>query len=530
MAVSGTGGRPADPGAPTREQPSLPPRPAAPPAGTPTGRTRRTPAAEPAPGGLRRLRGTFTVRTRILTWVVVLSALGLGGAGATAYLVETARIDRGTDEAISQEVEEFRGLQETGVDPQTGEAFTSLTRLLTVALQRNVPDQHERIVGFVGGAPVVFTPGRDELPLETEPAFIAAVNGVDGAAFRTVEVQGEEIRFAALEVRRGAEAGHYVVASFIDREHAEFIPAVRAYAVTAVVALALVAAAGWLVAGRLLSPLRALRRTAQRISDDDLSQRIAVRGADDVSELARTFNAMLDRLESAFTTQREFIDDAGHELRTPLTILRGQLELLDPDDPRDVAETRDLLVDEVDRMSRLVEELLLLAKAERPDFLRPERVDLGELVEDVVDKARALGPRTWLVDARPEAVVLADRQRLTQALVQLAQNAVKYSEEGATVAVGAAVDGPVARLWVRDTGRGLDQAEADRVFERFVRGGSSTRTEGSGLGLAIVSAIAAAHGGRASMRSGVGLGAVVELEIPVDRRVPVHLDDQGGRP
>ncbi len=499
-------------------------------AGTDRPRDPVPPAREPPGDRTRVLALARSVRARILSWVVLLSALGLAGSGTALWLVESGRIDRATDLALQQELDEFRGLQQSGVDPRTGAPVASLSRLLTVALETTVPAEDERIVGFVGGDPVVFTPGAGDLPLEREPEFISAVREVGGAEFRTVRVRDEDVRFAALQVRRGEETGHYVVARFAARAHARFADALRLYAGVSVVALVAVGAVGWLVAGRLLSPLRGLQRTARQITDSDLSRRIDVRGDDDVSDLARTFNAMLDRLESAFTTQRAFIDDAGHELRTPLTILRGQLELMDPDDPRDVAETRDLLVDEVDRMHRLVEELLLLAKAERPDFLRPEAVHVGELVEDVVDKARALGRRRWLVDARPDAVVVADRQRLTQALVQLAQNAVKYSREGDTVAVGADVDGGVAQLWVRDTGCGLDQAEADRVFERFVRGGSSTRTEGSGLGLAIVAAIAAAHGGRARMRSSPGRGTVVEVEVPARRRAPVALPDPGGRP
>ncbi|WP_269205299.1 sensor histidine kinase [Motilibacter aurantiacus] len=289
----------------------------------------------------------------------------------------------------------------------------------------------------------------------------------------------------------------------------------RVYAAVAVVSLLLLSGAAWLVAGRLLAPLRLLRRTAHQISDSDLQQRIPVEGGDDISELARTFNAMLDRLEAAFTAQREFVDDAGHELRTPLTILRGQLELLDASDPVDVSETRALLLDEVDRMSRLVEELLLLAKSERPDFLRPGNVHLARLVDAVVDKARGLGPRNWHVDARPDAVLVADEQRLTQALVQLAHNAFKVTGPADTIAVGATVEDGTARLWVRDTGPGIDPAEGSRIFARFQRGSAGSRAEGSGLGLAIVSAIAAAHNGRVDLRSRPGAGAMFVIEIPI---------------
>ena len=155
--------------------------------------------------------------------------------------------------------------------------------------------------------------------------------------------------------------------------------------------------------GRLLAPLRTLRETADEINDTDLSRRLPETGNDDITALTRTFNRMLDRLEAAFVGQRQFLDDAGHELKTPLTVLRGHLELLDVGSPEEIAETRELLLDEVDRMSRLVGELILLAKSDRPDFVTLRPVDLTGLTVDTLAKARGLGDRT--LDPR------RDRQR-----------------------------------------------------------------------------------------------------------------------
>ena len=160
----------------------------------------------------------------------------------------------------------------------------------------------------------------------------------------------------------------------------------------ALLALLVVTLGAWSVSGRLLAPVRQLRTTAQEITDTDLSRRIPVEGHDDISDLVRTVNAMLDRLDGAFATQRTFLDDAGHELRTPVTVLRGHLELLDPYDHQDVTTTRELLLDEIDRMSRLVDDLIVLAKAGRPDFLRPAPTDVGVLTDQVLDKARATPP------------------------------------------------------------------------------------------------------------------------------------------
>jgi two-component system OmpR family sensor kinase len=291
--------------------------------------------------------------------------------------------------------------------------------------------------------------------------------------------------------------------------------------------LMLVGVVGWIVAGRLLRRLSLLATTARQVGGDDLTRRAPVTGSDDVATLGRAFNTMLDRLSAAFDTQRQFLDDAGHELRTPLTVLRGHLELLDPDDADDVAETRALLLDETERMSRIVEDLVLLAKADRPDFVQLRRVDLGRLTDDLLDKARALGDRRWRIDARAEADVVGDEQRLTQAVLQLADNAVKYTPSGTTVAIGSTVTGGTARLWLRDEGPGVPSADRDRIFQRFVRVDAATDVRGSGIGLAIVAAIAHGHGGAVAAGPGApdGTGLRVELSWPTGA---VEQDEDSG--
>jgi signal transduction histidine kinase len=239
-----------------------------------------------------------------------------------------------------------------------------------------------------------------------------------------------------------------------------------------------------------------------------------VTGNDDITALTRTFNGMLDRLEHAFVGQRDFLDDAGHELRTPLTVLRGHLELLDTGSPEEIAETKELLLDEVDRMSRLVGDLILLAKSDRPDFLRIEAVDVAELTADVLAKARGLGERTWTLDESTHAVVAADEQRLTQALLQLADNAVKHTTPGDTVALGSSYDGRRVRLWVRDTGPGVPPEQREVIFERFGRAAVVPGDEGFGLGLSIVSAIARAHGGAVGVEDAEPVGARFVITLP----------------
>lgn len=313
----------------------------------------------------------------------------------------------------------------------------------------------------------------------------------------------------------GNEVGTLVLAVDWGGEHAELADTYRTFAVVALGALLLVGVVGWMVVGRSLLPVRELRATAQRISDSDLSDRIPVRGRDDLSDLARTVNAMLDRLEVAFSSQRRLLDDVGHELRTPLTIVRGHLELMDADDAEEVAGTRALALDEIDRMHRMVDDLVTLARVERPDFIRTRPTDVELLTDEVLEKVHALGDRVWTVDSRAGVTARIDPQRITQAWLQLAANAVKFSDAGSTVAIGSAVRDDAVHLWVRDEGAGIDPADQAHIFERFHRGRTGRRTEGAGLGLAIVKAIATAHGGSVEVDSTAGVGSTFTIILPV---------------
>jgi signal transduction histidine kinase len=219
-------------------------------------------------------------------------------------------------------------------------------------------------------------------------------------------------------------------------------------------------------------------------------------------------------LAAAFAAQRAFVDDAGHELRTPITIVRGHLELMS-DDPVERQETVTLVTDELDRMNRIVEDLLLLAKAEQPDFLQVGPVEVAEFTTDVVIRAKALGDREWHLDACATGEVDADRQRLTQAMLNLARNAHEHTPPDAEVAIGSAWDEEGIRFWVRDSGPGIDAADADRIFERFARGsGGRRRSDGAGLGLAIVRSVVDAHGGRVVLESQPGEGATFTIVLP----------------
>lgn len=476
-------------------------------------RSSSTDAADPTDA--RPRRPGVSVRTRITAAVALLVLLALVVAGVIIYTLEWARVQSSATAQADQEIAEFTKLQAEGVDPTTAEPFTSAKDLLYVFLQRNVPTEDEILVGWVGDRARYESAGKHP-DLTTEPGFATAVRGlVATGGETTIDTTYGAVLVTVQPVREtGGNDSALVVATLMDEARAELDSLIRTYAVVGLLSLtAITAIAAW-QAGRLLAPLRRLNDTARAISETDLSARLPVSGNDDITALTGTVNQMLARLEAAFAQQRRFLDDAGHELKTPLTVLRGHLELLEHRDAEEVAETRALLLDEVDRMSRLVGDLILLAKSRRPDFLTPRPVDLASLTQTLLAKARVLGDRDWRLDATAEAMVPMDEQRVTQAVLQLADNAVKHTKDGSEIGLGCAVSDGRAILWVRDTGTGVAPEDRLLIFERFGRGEVTAEDEGFGLGLSIVRAIAEAHGGTVHVEDVEPHGARFVITLP----------------
>lgn len=479
-------------------------------------------AAAGSPPRSRWRRSFSTARTRILAWYVGLIGLALLVSLVMVRQVLLARLDEQVNDELVQEVAELRTLVREGRDPATGERFGSVERLLEVFISRNIPSPDETMLTFVAGRGHQRSAQVPPAPLHTNEALMRRLGATTEPTRGSVMTEVGRVDYAAMPVQartagaQGNEGGVFVVAQYRDLQVREVDEVARVFVSVGFATLLLASLVAWVAAGRILAPVRLVTDTARSISETDLSKRIPVHGDDEVSRLSATFNEMLDRLQNAFATQRYFIVDAGHELRTPITIVRGHLELLG-DDPQERAETVAIVTDELDRMSRMVDDLLMLAKAERHDFLHTETVDLGVLTDDLFAKASTLGARNWKQEARGEGLVVADRQRLTQAVMQLAQNATQHTEEGDTIALGSEVRYGEARLWVRDTGDGVAAVDRDRIFDRFARSTGSRRvSEGAGLGLSIVRAIAQAHSGRVDLASAPGEGATFTLTFPVD--------------
>ncbi|MCX4677462.1 ATP-binding protein [Streptomyces sp. NBC_01433] len=465
-----------------------------------------------------------SARVRILLWLLVVMAVALGGVAVTVRAILQRDVDERISQLLTQETGEFANFVSQGVDPETGSRFGDPDRLLRVYLQRQYADPDEELLGLTRpgtGEPDVIRQRRDipaDIALWTDGAALTRIFASD-RAFGTLHRSQGELRWAKVAIRpvRDGPPGAFVVAFHADRERAVADQTFWTLLGLSGVALLMTTGIGWAVAGRILAPVRVVRMTAAELTEQDLTRRIPVAGRDDIAALAETFNAMLDRLERAFAAQRVFVDDAGHELRTPITIVRGHLELMG-DDPADREETVRLVTDELDRMSRIVEDLLLLAGAERPDFVRPEPVQLAELTADVFVKARTLGDRDWQLDGVADQEVRLDEQRITQAMVQLAQNAVQHTVPGQRIRIGSRALGERIELYVADSGPGIPPQDAAVIFERFRRGTSrrGARTSGAGLGLAIVKAIAEGHHGRVELRPTDGGGATFVLTLETD--------------
>jgi two-component system OmpR family sensor kinase len=467
----------------------------------------------------------WSVRSRITAAVALLVALALTGAGLLVYVLGLERVDQTVPQIVDQELAELDEFQANGIDPATGEPFTRLRPLVLEFLERNVPAPSEIMIGVWNDELKYSSPSPREAILE-DPGFVDAVlDRGDTGGTTELETAWGQVYLEVQPLRDQEETGAFAVAYFVDDELVPLHRVLRNYAVAAVIALALVTSIAAWQAGRLLAPVRTLRDTAREISETDLSRRIPEVGNDDLSDLTRTFNAMLERLQQAFSGQRAFLDDAGHELRTPLTILRGHLELLDETDAEDVERTRELLLDEVDRRSGLVDDMILLTKADRPGFLSAAPLDVAALVDDVAAKVRGLGDRRWSVEARATGRADLDEQRLTQVLVQLSSNAVKHTGPGDEIALGSA-DGPdgAVRIWVRDTGPGVRDEDKAKIFTRFARAygdraAAAVRTDdGVGLGLSIVTAIVQAHGGSVHVEDARPTGACFVMTLPRQRK------------
>jgi two-component system OmpR family sensor kinase len=480
---------------------------------------------------------SVSARWRIVGWIVLTTALALIALLVTVRSLLIAGVDRDANDDVVQEVQEFTTFAGEAVDPLTARPYTSVSELLERYLSRQNASAGEVILGITGDEVLYLgSSGRgsnEDYRLSTDTALLRELRE-DPAASGVRDTAAGTMRWGKVEVEAGAQSGTLLIAAFTGGGYEQVQETVTVIFFVALGGLLFTAGIAWLAAGQILRPIRDVRRVATEITESDLTARVPVQGRDDVAALASTFNDMLDRLEHAYVTQRTFIDDASHELRTPITVIRGHLELID-DDPASRAATLALVDGELSRMARIVSDLLLLVKAERPDFVQPAPVDVAVLMLDLEAKMQALGERRWLLMEVAEGVVALDGQRITQAVLQLGANAVQYTPGNSDVRIGSSFEGTgpdrQLRIWVEDSGPGVTEAEAAVIFERFEHGSANalpadrrsvSQRGGAGLGLAIVRAIADGHNGSAWVRSEPGHGATFGLLLPAPENTAVR--------
>lgn len=479
----------------------------------------------PDRGWRARLRVPTSLRWRIIFWITGVVLVALACVVLVTRSVLQSQVTESANAAVEQEIDEFRQFAADGTDPVTAQPFDSPQRLLEVYLSRQIPDENEVLLGLVDGQLIQMDlsalSGDFRQPLAGNSALVNEILHAESPAGVFEDPQAGPAHWGRIEFRGAGITGesYFAVAVFTSDARADVDREVRVLTfigLGGVVAAFLIA---WLIAGQIIAPIRNLREVSSSINNTDLTRRVPVRGTDEMAQLATTFNSMLDRIEAAYRDQQQFVDDAGHELRTPITVVRGQLELLESSPPEERHRSIELATAELDRMARLVNDLLTLAVADSSNFVTPVPVDVAELTLNIEEKANTMSPRARVVEVADDEVVL-DEQRVTEAMLELYHNAVRHTGDDSVIDLGSEFLGDgeerMLRTWVRDRGLGVPEHLQDSLFGRFHRGeaGDSPRPTGAGLGLSIVKAIAEAHGGRAYLDSTVGLGSIFGMEFP----------------
>ena len=438
------------------------------------------------------------MRARLLGAILGVLLLGLIITGGVTFLVQSERVIANAERQLD------------GFSATAAASGSDAVELVTAA----IPGRTDGTIALSGSTVLTSTPSPPGLALADDAPFVSAL----GDAVARDELRGRldsengPILYAA--VRLGDVT--VVQAISVDQRMELVTLSTTTFAIAGTIVLLAVAVAGWFVTGLLFSPLRRLRDTADAITIADLGTRVRPQGNDEIADLTSSVNSMLDRLAMSVEAQRQLLDDVRHELKTPITIVRGHLEMMDPDDARDVAETRDLGIAELDRLSRLVDDIDALAVVEA-GALTTEVIHVADLTDRVGELVSAIPQHTWTIESRGRGVIHGDHDRLVQAWLQLADNAAKYTPAGSPIEIGSSTDDSIVDLWVRDHGPGIPPAARHRVFRRFDRISTRRGIEGSGLGLSIVDAIAKAHDGHCTVTDTPGGGATVTLHIPLRR-------------
>ncbi len=469
----------------------------------------------------------MSIRTRLTLWYTGLLALSLLIAGILIYSVVGRILLTGLDERLVTQAEEVIAVIRAENDP--------LRVMLSGRAQLPSIDVFDsqyfiQIVQLDGRA-VQLSENLRGVRLPVPDAFMTGIQ-LGQPQFATITAEAVRLRLVSLPIPLGDRPiGLVEVAANLASLDDALTVIRRALLLGSVLALLLAAVGGSVLARAALRPIQDITATAQQITGThDLGQRIPVAvPTDELGRLTETINAMLARLEETFDAQQRLVADVSHDLRTPLTTIQGNLDLLRRgaiEDPTMRGEALSAIGDETARMRRLVSDLLLLAQADAGLKLHLQPVELDTLLLEVYRQAQVMAQGVKVrIGAEDQAVVLGDSDRLRQLLLNLADNALKYTPAGGEVTLTLRRQAGWVQVGVEDTGMGIAAEDLPHIFERFYRTDRSRgRTAGSGLGLAICKWIADAHGGRLEVESQVGVGSLFTVWLPEARIEDVDRD------
>jgi two-component system, OmpR family, sensor kinase len=466
----------------------------------------------------------MSIRTRVTRYGIGVVALVLGVISALFLLLVAGSVPQNQDKELAERAVAAVAAVESGAEPVARAPLGAVDLATSTDFVTIVLDTDAAVLastGVVDGRPPVV------------PADVLTTARTTGEAAATVTAGPVSLRVHARPWNRGDGTGFVVTAQATSRIRTDRQGAVAVIVLSGLGSLVAAAVGIWLVAGRALRPLRQLSATVEEIArSGDLGRRLPpAAGRDDVARLTEGFNAMMARVQDAYrrltdslATQQRFTADASHELRTPLATVRGNAGFLRTHPDAAEADRADALADiesESARMSRLVDDLLTLARADSGQRPRMEPLDLGALAEQVCRQARTAHPDRTVHCAGLPVRVLGDEDSLRRLLWILLDNAFGHVAEGGTVWVAVTTRGPLAVLQVSDDGPGIAPHLRERVFERFFRADETRHDGGAGLGLSIARWIVWAHGGAITATDNTRGGATFTAELPVPPVPPV---------
>ena len=457
-----------------------------------------------------------TVRVRLTIWYVAVFGLLLAGFSIFIYVVLSRTLHAGLDQSLSHSTEVIDGEFRSEVEEHQGSAASGASDTLT---ELQLPGIYAAI--FDREQVLASNFDRDQF---SATALISHPPSPEQTTFHTVQGYGAEgARVAVLSVRVGDN--EYLIAA-AEPLHGlvEQLESIRRIMYLGFPATLLVAGiGGFILAKKSLAPVVAMSTQAEHISARNLHERLTIENkSDELGHLARVFNDLLSRLDGSFQSMREFIADASHELRTPLSIIRGEADVVLSQE-RNASEYQDALTiiqDEAKRLSHIVDDMMALARADAGQRrLRSEEFYLNDLVEECCKAATVLTLRDGVsLKLKPTADIAfrGDEDLLRRMLLNLLDNAIKYTPSGGSVSVELALEPSQIKIIVSDTGIGIPAEHAPHVFERFYRiDKARSRAEGgSGLGLAIAKWVAEAHRGYIDLTSNPGHGSTFTVSLP----------------